>query len=514
MTISRTTLDIYRHLFASVAEEMGEVLRRAGFSPNIRERCDFSCALFDAGGEIVSQAAHIPVHLGSVPLSVRVAVDEVDMDDADHVCLNDPFAGGTHIPDLTFVSPVRAPDSEQINFYVVNRAHHADMGGKSPGSLVLAKTIDEEGVRISPVEWGPDVRDRILEASRTPEERIGDLKAQIAANERGRTRLQEYLKGDDAEVLDAVQQLQDYGHRLMKREITDMPNGEWTFRDYLDDDGFGNGPLPIVCRVTIDGDTLVVDFTETCEQTTGPVNVPRAVTLSAVYYVAKALAGSDLPSNSGYMRPIEVKTEKGSLVDATEPAAVSIGNVETSQRITDAVIGAFGEAMPERLPAASGGSMNNILVGGETESGPYTYYETIGSGSGASVDTDGEDAVQTHMTNTKNTPVESLEQAYPFRIESYQIRTGSGGDGRFKGGDGLVRDYRFPASATVTLMTERRRHFPWSKAGGEKGRSGSNILLTNDARRRLPGKCTLSVEEGDVIRIETPGGGGYGDPSE
>ncbi len=506
-------LEIFRHLFASIAEEMGVALMRSAFSPNIKERRDFSCAVFDAAGEMVAQAAHIPVHLGSTPLSVRAAVDAIDMKPGDHVVLNDPYAGGTHLPDITVVSPV-FDEAGDVRFYVANRAHHSDVGGITAGSLPLSRSIEEEGVRIAPTRYTPELEAHIARESRTPEERKGDLRAQVAANRRGRMRLEDQMQRRGESLLDAASALQDYSERFMRRIISEFPDGEWSFSDCLDDDGHGNGPLTIRCRLAIEGSTARVDFTGTDAQTEGPVNVPRAVTLSAVLYVFRCLAPAELPSNGGYMRCVEVVSEPGSLVDAEYPAPVAVGNVETSQRITDTVIGAFAQALPERMPAASCGSMNNVMIGGEDRrtgrAEPFAYYETIAGGSGAGRDFDGADAVHTHMTNTLNTPVEALEHAYPFRVAKYAVRRGSGGAGRRRGGHGVVRAYEFDSPVTVTLMTERRDHAPWGLEGGEDAEPGQNTLVRDGQRTRLANKCTVEVEPGDRIIIETPGGGGYG----
>lgn len=517
-------LEIYRHLFASIAEEMGATLMRAAFSPNIKERRDYSCAIFDAAGEMVAQAAHIPVHLGSTPLSVQAAIHAIDMRSGDHVVLNDPFAGGTHLPDITLVSPV-FDDAGQVCFYVANRAHHADVGGIAPGSLPLSTSIDDEGIRLGPTLWSDLVEDEIARASRTPEERRGDLRAQIAANRRGQVRLGEHLARRGATLLGASRALQDYSERFMRRILADMPDGAWEFEDFLDDDGQGNGPLRVHCRLEIQGDEAVVDFSDSSPQTVGPLNVPRAVTLSAVLYVFRCLAPAELPSNGGYMRCVHLVTRPGTLVDAEYPAAVAAGNVETSQRITDVMIGALARALPGRLPAASCGSMNNVLIGGidRRAASPgepgraFAYYETIAGGSGAGRDADGRgfagaSAVQTHMTNTLNTPVEALEHAYPFRIGEYRVRRGSGGRGEFSGGDGVVRSYEFTAPATVTLMTERRQRAPWGMEGGASGAPGENLLVRDGQTTPLAAKCTFEVDAGDIVVIKTPGGGGFGHP--
>lgn len=506
-------LEIFRQLFASIAEEMGVTLMRSAFSPNIKERRDFSCALFDADGEMVAQAAHIPVHLGSTPMSVRAAIDEIEMEGDEHVVLNDPYRGGTHLPDITVVSPVTDGRGD-IRFYVANRAHHADVGGISPGSLPLSNHIDDEGVRISPEVWSEQLRERICEASRTPDERRGDLKAQIAANLRGRRRLREQMDKHGDESWEAAEQLQSYSERFMREVLGEFPEGEWEFEDTLDGDGFGARDLPIRCRIEIEDGVAHVDFRGTAEQTEGPVNAPRAVTVSAVLYVFRCLATREMPSNGGYMRPIEIETEPATLVHAEYPAPVAVGNVETSQRITDTVLGALAGAVPDRIPAASCGSMNNVMIGGRDPRGsrerPFTYYETVAGGAGAGPGFDGEDAIHTHMTNTLNTPVEALENAYPFRVVTYRVRRDSGGAGACAGGDGVVRRYAFDTPATLTLMTERRRRGPWGLSGGGDGAPGRNRLIRDGRTRQLEPKCTVEVESGDELEIETPGGGGWG----
>ena len=506
-------LEVYRNLFASIAEEMGVVLMRSSFSPNIKERRDFSCAIFDATGEMVAQAAHIPVHLGSTPMSVAAARDAFSMNCGDHVVLNDPYAGGTHLPDITVVSPVLGDGDEPI-FYVANRAHHADVGGETPGSLGLTRSIDDEGIRIPPTRWSEELEDRIAGASRTPEERRGDLHAQIAANRRGIARITEELQRRDRSLTGAASALQDHSERFMDQVLSEIPAGSWSFEDQLEGDGFDSGPISIAVDVTIDDGRAVVDFSDSADQVAGPVNVPRAVTVSATLYVFRCLADETLPSNGGYMRRIDVRTRNGSVVDARPPAPVALGNVETSQRITDVVFGALAGAMPDRIPAASCGSMNNLTIGGRDPrhgGRDFAYYETIAGGSGAGPGYDGVPAVHTHMTNTLNTPVEALEHAYPFRIEHYGIRRGSGGTGRYRGGDGVCRRYRFDAEATIGVMTERRAIGPYGLAGGKSGTPGRNRLIDADGTsRELDAKESVDVDAGDALVIETPGGGGWG----
>lgn len=495
-------LEIYRNVYASIAEEMGATLMRAAFSPNIKERRDFSCAIFDPSGAMVEQAAHIPVHLGSTPMSVAAALDFVGaFGPDDHVILNDPFAGGTHLPDITLVSPVHDADGT-LRFIVANRAHHADVGGISPGSLPLSRSIDDEGIRIPPTIWSDEIQQQICAASRTPIERRGDLKAQFAANLRGANRLREWL--ERPEFLRAATALQDYSERFMREILTALPDGTWSASDVMDGDGHDAIDVPIRCTLTIDGDTARVDFDGTASQVTGPINVPRAVTVSAVLYCFRSLAPPELPSNAGYMRCVEVSTQPGSLVDAVAPAAVAAGNVETSQRIVDVVLAALRNAAPDRIGAQSCGSMNNVLIGGvdpRTQE-PFAYYETLAGGAGATPVGPGASAVHTHMTNTLNTPIEALEHAYPFRVSKYAVRRGSGGAGRHGGGDGVVREYEFDGQATVTLMTERRRHAP---PGG--GLAGRNILVRDGDETELAPKVSFEVGATDKVRILTPGGG-------
>ncbi len=519
MSFDPIKLEVYKNLFSSIAEEMGVALCRTGYSPNIKERRDFSCALFDGRGEMVAQAAHIAVHLGSMPLSVKSAVENVPMGPGDVVILNDPFSGGTHLPDLTMVSPVYPAGARSPLFYVANRAHHADIGGMSPGSLPLSTEIFQEGFRIPPVKlvagerMQKDVLALILANVRTPQEREGDLTAQVAANRIGERRTLEVCgKYGTSEVLRYMEELKGYAERMTRAAIAGIPDGEYRFEDWLDGDGVLPGPVRISVTVSVQGDTAVVDFSDSAPQVQGSVNAIYAITLSAVFYVFRSIVGGDIPSNAGIMRPLRVVTQPGTVVDARFPAAVAAGNVETSQRITDVLLGALGQALPERIPAASTGTMNNLTVGGvdPRTGGPYTYYETIGGGCGATPVHDGASAVQTHMTNTMNTPIEALEHAYPLKVTRYAIRSGSGGRGRFSGGDGIRRDIEFLAPATVTMISERREIPPYGLAGGEPGYCGENVLVHRGGETRLPGKFTIAVNKGDRLLVSTPGGGGYG----
>ena len=432
-------LEVFRHLFAAVAEEMGERLMRSAYSPNIKERRDFSCALFDAQGEMLAQAAHIPVHLGSTPLAVRAVIDtfgDAMAGDAVYV-LNDPYAGGTHLPDITVVQPLvldgtAGAASGVPSFYLANRAHHADVGGVSPGSLPVSKHIDDEGLRITPRVLDDAALDWIANASRTPDERRGDLRAQLAALTAGADRLRSMAERYGVEVLaQRGRALIGYTERIVRALIAELPDGAYAFEDVLDDDGFGTKAIPIRCTLTIVGDSARVDFSGSADQVTGPVNAVRAIAVSAVNYCFRCLLPGDLPSNGGVMRPIEVVTRPGSVVDAQYPAPVAGGNVETSQRLVDVVFGALARVLPDRVPAASCGSMNNLTIGGaDPRPGmggrPFAYYETLAGGAGASPSAPGDHALHTHMTNTLNTPVEAFEHAYPARIVRYAVRLGSG----------------------------------------------------------------------------------------
>ena len=512
-------LEVFKHLFASAAEEMGVRLMRSAYSPNIKERRDFSCALFDAAGDMIAQAAHIPVHLGSSPLSVQAVIDAFAIDQmkpADRFIVNDPFAGGTHLPDITVIAPCFIADEPRPRFFVANRAHHADVGGTTPGSLPISTSIDDEGVRIAPSRLDDELIDWICNQTRTPGERRGDLRAQLAALDVGIDRLRDLAdRHGPARVSAAGGALMDYTARFTRNLIASLPDGEYRFRDYLDDDGHGQQDIPIRCTLTVAGDHASVDLRDSADQVTGPVNAVRAIAISAAMYVFRCLAPADIPSNSGVLRPVDVLTRPGSVVDARHPAAVAGGNVETSQRIVDVIFGALARALPDIVPAASAGTMNNITVGGrDTRHHPpttFAYYETLAGGAGAGPDGPGGDALHTHMTNTRNTPVEALEHAYPLRVEAYRIRKDSGGDGKHRGGHGLVRQYRFDVPVQLTLLTERRRHCPYGLVDGSPGKPGVNTLLRADgSRETLPAKCTIDLNAGDAIEIATPGGGGWG----
>jgi len=512
-------LEIANHRLAAIAEEMGVVLGRTALSPNIKERRDYSCAVFDARGGLVAQAAHIPVHLGAMPLSVRAAIAHQRMEPDDVVVVNDPFAGGTHLPDVTVVSPVFARSAARPLGYVANRAHHADIGGMSPGSMPLASDVFQEGLRLPPVKLVsrgrvvPDVLALILANTRVPAEREGDLHAQWAALRVGSGRLRALAVSRGATVLAReMAALQEYSEALMRATLRALPAGIHRARDLLDDDGFGAERLPIVVAIEIGGGRARIDFTGTAAQTRGPLNANLAVTRSAVLYVFTAMAGEVIPPNEGLARPLTVVAPEGSLVNARAPAAVAGGNVETSQRIVDVLLRALARAAPERIPAASCGSMNNVAFGNATATRPFAYYETIAGGAGGGPKGPGASAVHTHMTNTMNTPVEALEAYYPLTVRRYAVRRGSGGRGRHPGGDGVIREIEFLTEAEVTLLGERRRVPPWGLAGGGPGSPGRDSLTRDGRRMPLPAKTTLRVRAGDRLCIETPGGGGFGTP--
>ncbi len=511
-------LEIHRQRIAAIAEEMGATLQRAAFSANIKERRDFSCAVFDREGRMLVQAAHIPVHLGSQPMGVAAAIAAVPARPGVSVVLNDPFAGGTHLPDVTLVTPVFLGGDPAPTFYVANRAHHADVGGRTPGSMptsTVGVTIDDEGVRLPPTALDDAVRARFAAASRTPDERYGDLRAQEAANHVGATRLRELVAQLGAGRNEALNEaLLDYSERRMRAVIAALPDGVFEYTDVLDDDGVGDRPIPLPVRVTIDGERARVDFSAAPDQVDGPLNAVRAICVSAVFYVFRCLGGDQVPANAGLLRPIEVVTRAGSICDARPPAAVAAGNVETSQRLVDTVLGALAGAAPARIPAASCGSMNNVLVGGADprpgarHGQAFVHYETIAGGAGGSPAGPGADAVHTHMTNTLNTPCEELERAFPFRIERYAVRRASGTG--HHGGAGVVRAYRALAATEVTLVTERRRVAPYGLGGAAAGERGRNSIERRDGtREELGGKAHLKLEPGDLLVIETPGGGSW-----
>lgn len=514
-------LSLFQGLFTACAEEMGATLMRSAHSPNITERLDHSCALFDARARLVAQAAHIPVHLGSLPRAVEAALALAPFSPGDAVLLNDPFAGGTHLPDLTLVSPVFLPGERVPSFFVASRAHHADVGGSAPGSLPLAREVYEEGLRIPPVflrRSGRLVRDveaLVLANVRTAAERRADLAAQLGAQVTGESRLGELAKRvGGATLRAAAAALLAATERRARAALARLPRGRWRFADVLDGDGLGSGPLRIAVELALDGRSARLDFAGTAPQARGPVNAVLAVTTAASLYAIRCALAEDVPVNDGLLRTLDVRAPEGSLVNPRAPAAVGAGNVETSQRIVDAVFGALAKALPDRIPAASSGTMNNLLVGGADPrtGGPFAYYETLGGGHGAGPRWDGASALQAHMTNTRNTPAESLEHAYPLRVTALRVRAGSGGAGRHRGGDGIERTLELLADARVTVIAERRDRGPWGIAGGAAGRCGETRVRRagRTGAERMPGKFTIDVSKHTVITVASPGGGGWG----
>ena len=511
-------LEIFKSLFHAIAEEMGATLKRTAFSPNIKERRDYSCAIFDHHGDMLAQGDHMPVHLGSMPLSVKAAIENRNIGPGDIVILNDPYKGGTHLPDITLVSGVFS--RKKLIFYVACRAHHSDVGGMSPGSMPLAVEIYQEGLRIPPIKLmsggklNTDVWDLILSNVRTPQEREGDLAAMLGANRTGERRLMEVVeKYGWNEVSRYVTEILNYSERMTRHAISVIPDGTYEAEDFLDNDGITDKPIAIRVRIQIKGDQAVIDFSRSDPQVQGSVNAVYAITASVVFYVFRTLVSLLIPSNAGGMRPLQIIAPEGTIVNARPPAAVCGGNVETSQRIVDVLYKCLAGAMPGRIPAASQGTMNNFTFGGidpRTQK-PVAYYETVSGGMGARPTMDGLSGVHTHMTNSMNTPVEALEHAYPVRMLRYSLRPESGGQGKCRGGDGVIRELRFLAKAQITVLSDRRKFPPYGLNGGEPGQRGMNVLIRKDGRREeLPSKFSTSVEAGDILSIQSPGGGGWG----
>lgn len=519
-------LQIFNAIFASIAEEMGVTLKRTAFSPNIKERRDYSCAIFDHRGRLVAQGEHMPVHLGSMPESVRAAVEAGPMAPGDVVMLNDPYAGGTHLPDITLVSPVFAGGRRsrgRPDFFVANRAHHSDVGGMSGGSMPLSREIFQEGIRIPPVKLynrgrlNEDLFRFLLANVRTGHEREGDLTAQIASNRTGERRLLEIsARYGVATVSSYMAEAQRYTARAVAAELRRIPDGDYEAEDFMDNDGISDHPLRIFVRISKRGHRARVDFTGSADQVVGGVNAVYAITLSAVFYAFKCISPPEIPTNAGILDPIEVVAPEGTLLNARFPAGTAGGNVETSQRIVDVLMRALAQALPDRISAASSGTMNNIALGGtDPRSGkPFTYYETVGGGMGAGPWGPGSSGIHTHMTNSLNTPIEALEHSLPLRVERYHLRRGSGGLGHFRGGDGIVRELRLLADTEVTLLSERRRFPPYGLAGAQNGSCGENWWVHDGRREPLPGKVHFHARAGDCVTICSPGGGGWGKPSD
>ncbi len=514
------TLEILKNAFTAVPEEMGAALKRTAYSPNIKERMDASCAVFDAHGRMLAQAEHIPVHLGAMPLTVTCVMQHFDtVHEGDQIVVNDPYHGGSHLPDLTVIKPVF--HDRTLVGYVVNRAHHADVGGMAPGSMPGNSTeLFQEGLIIPPcklVNNGKENEDvfAIIKANtRTPTERIGDIRAQIAANNLGALRTAELIRKYGADTYKTfTDRIIEYSENRMRHAISKMPDGTYTAEDYLDDDGITEEPVKIAVSITITGSTITIDFDGTEQQRSGNVNAPLAVTLSAVYYVLRCVTDPEIPPNHGCYLPVTVRVPEGTVLNPKPPAAVSSGNVETSQRIVDVLLLALHKALPDKIPAQSQGTMNNVVIGGinEDTGERFTYYETIAGGQGALPYKAGEDGIHTHMTNTANTPIEALELSYPLQVEQYELIQNSGGNGAFKGGSGIRRAIKVLVdNATLSLQSDRRKYPPKGLQGGENGRAGENYILRNKTRIDVPSKITMQLEKGDVVVIETPGGGGYG----
>lgn len=520
-TFDPITLEIYRALYTSVAEEMGIALRRTAFSPNIKERRDYSCAVFDKSGRVIAQGDHMPVHLGSMPMAVAAALQALDIQPGDVVALNDPFAGGTHLPDVTLVAGVFDAKLRAL-FYVANRAHHADIGGGNPGSMGMATDVYGEGLRIPPVrlvrggEEDAELMGLLLANVRGATERRADFAAQIGSLRTGAARLLEIVERRGAlEAGEYAEHLIAYSARMMRRAIRSIPDGEYEGEDALDDDGVTDEEVRIRARVTIEGERARVDFTGSAAQVAGAINAVEAITVSAVAYVFRCLVGADVPASAGLMLPVEVIAPPGTIVNATPPAAVAGGNVETSQRIVDTLLRALAQALPRRIPAASQGTMNNLTIGGfDPRTGAeFAYYETVAGGMGARPTMDGMSAVHTHMTNSLNTPAEALEYAYPLRVRQYRIRKNSGGRGKKRGGDGVVREIETLVPARMSLLADRRRLAPYGLNGGANGKTGSDTIIQKNRARPINSKGSWQLATGDRVRIETPGGGGHGKAS-
>ncbi len=540
-------LEVFKNLYHSIAEEMGAALRRTSFSPNIKERRDYSCAVFDSAGQVIAMGDHLPVHLGSMPMSVAAAVGQCELEPGDVVMLNDPFRGGTHLPDITLVMPVYLrqiksggrepalslpkgrPPYTTPDFYVASRAHHADVGGTFPGSMGPCREIYQEGLRIPPVKimcggkLVADVLALLLNNVRTPEEREGDLGAQIAACQTGAERLREICdRYGIARAKRAAADLLVYSEEMMRAFLRTIPPGHYQAEDFLDDDGVEDKPVRIAVTIRIKASAsrksdaqVTIDFTGSDPQVQGAVNAVEAIAYSACFYVFRCLLRENVPATSGLMRPIHVIAPAGTVVNAKPPAAVAGGNVETSQRIVDVLLKALAQAIPDRIPAAAAGTMNNLTIGGiDPRSGePFAYYETIAGGMGARCSKDGVSGVHTHMTNSLNTPAEALEYAYPIRLRQYSFRPNSGGAGLHAGGDGIVREIEVLTDAQVTLLADRRSRGPYGLAGGTDGAPGRTLIVRRDgSEEEIPGKTSVRLRSGERVRIESPGGGGWGRP--
>ncbi len=499
--IDPVTLQVVTGALRAICEEMGAVLIQSAHSANIKERRDASTALFDADGQMVMQAEHIPVHLGAMPAAIGAVLGERHEPGRSWI-LNDPYRGGTHLPDITVITPIFAEvdgseSADQLLGFAASRAHHADVGGPTPGSMPAdSRTLAEEGVVIEPQVLDESALEHLSAQMRQPEQRRADLRAQLAAGRAGVLRLQELHERLGSEQLaGAFEEVLNYAERRTRACLADLPDGQRSAQDVLE---AREGDLPISLRATVDGDALRLDFTGTASQHDGNLNCPLAVTRSACYFAIRVLTDPDIPPSAGAYRPVEVIAPEGCLLNARAPAAVVGGNVETSSRVADLVLAAFGRALGQ-------GTMNNLTLGSEE----FVYYETIGGGQGACPDADGPSGVHVAMSNTLNTPVEALELEFPLRMTEYSLRRESGGGGDHRGGDGVNRELEALTPLTYSLITERRRHAPAGAGGGEPGAPGRNLLDGVE----LEAKCTGDLRPGQRLRIETPGGGGHGKPS-
>ncbi len=504
-------LKLFSSRSSAICDEMGLVLRRAAFSPNIKDRLDFSCALFDAGGQLFAQAAHIPVHLGSMAFAMEALVGKQQWQAGDMLVFNDPYLGGTHLPDVTMVAPVFAGGDSAPVAFVANRAHHADIGCDTPGSMPVSSSLDEEGRIIPPtlLQRQGELRQEATAMLGIEGRLSGDFAAQLGANVVGVERLQMLLAAmGPGQFRQAVAALNDYGARISKSVLAEFAPGTYQFKDLLDDDGIHQASIPLHIVLRIEAQSLTMDFSASADQVEGNMNCPESVVAAAAYYCFRCLLPDHAPVCAGLFSPITIVTRKGSVLNAKRPAAVAAGNVETSTRLVDLIFGALAQALPDQIPAASQGTMNNVAMGriASDGSGRWDYYETVAGGTGGGPKHPGLSGVQSHMTNTLNTPVESLEMHYPLRVLRYALRDGSGGAGSRPGGDGVVREYEFLDEAQLSLLSERRKIEPWGLQGGGAGSAGTNLLNGE----RLPGKCSMSVEAGDRLQVNTPGGGGFG----
>lgn len=506
--LSPTKLEVMKHAFTAIPEQMGAALQRSAYSPNIKERKDESCALFTSEGDMIAQAEHIPVHLGAMPSAIESVVSSYDMEEGVQYILNDPYSGGTHLPDITVVKPVF--QKEELIGYVVNRAHHSDVGGETPGSMPGdSRSLHEEGIVIPPRRLIKDnylLKDvlELFEKARVPKERSGDLRAQVGANQKGAKEFKATVdKFGVEDFLTFKEQIMDYSEKRTKKMIKDMPNGVYSSKDIME----WKEDVELKVRVEVKEEEIDFDFSGTAKQVEGNINAPEPVTRSAVYYVIRCLLSKDVPINEGCYQPLSIEIPRGTVLDPEPPAAVSAGNVETSQRVVELLLRALYPVFPEKIPAESQGTMNNLTIGNDD----FTYYETIGGGAGASFKGSGESGVHVHMTNTKNTPIEALENDYPLRVSSYKLRKGSGGRGKHEGGEGIIREIELLEDAETSIQSERREEGPKGVNGGGRGEPGKNLRMSKqDKSEELNSKITVQMKKGEKIRIETPGGGGWG----